>query len=85
MRPIPPRICSGRPRRRRPAAISYHADWEKVREHRKAHRLAKLVGALPRIRRHVSLHLSGDLRPRLALRGDRIDRRTGFRPGTNPT
>src|SRR5258708_5344909 len=25
----------------------YHASWEKVREHRKAHRLAKLVGALP--------------------------------------
>src|ERR1700761_2433838 len=24
----------------------YYADWEKVREHRKAHRLAKLVGAL---------------------------------------
>ena len=23
----------------------YHADWEKVREHRKAHRLAQLVGA----------------------------------------
>src|SRR6185437_12473242 len=28
----------------------YHADWEKVREHRKAHRLAKLVAALPKIR-----------------------------------
>jgi DNA topoisomerase-1 len=25
----------------------YHADWEKVREQRKAHRLARLVGALP--------------------------------------
>ena len=25
----------------------YHADWEKVREHRKAHRLARLVAALP--------------------------------------
>src|SRR6185503_872511 len=24
----------------------YHTDWEKIREHRKAHRLAKLVGAL---------------------------------------
>ena len=36
----------------------YHADWEKVREHRKAHRLAKLVGALPKIRRHVSMHLA---------------------------
>src|SRR3984957_15685861 len=38
----------------------YHADWEKVREHRKAHRLARLVGALPKIRRNVSMHLSGD-------------------------
>src|SRR5260221_11498554 len=38
----------------------YHADWEKVREHRKAHRLAKLVAALPKIRRNVSMHLSGD-------------------------
>ena len=37
----------------------YHADWEKVREHRKAHRLAKLVGALPKIRRNVSMHLGG--------------------------
>src|SRR6185369_312814 len=33
----------------------YHADWEKVREHRKAHRLAKLVAALPKIRRNVSM------------------------------
>ena len=38
----------------------YHADWEKVREHRKAHRLARLVAALPKIRRHVSMHLSSD-------------------------
>src|SRR4051794_33543485 len=38
----------------------YHADWEKVREQRKAHRLARLVGALPKIRRNVSAHLSGD-------------------------
>ena len=37
----------------------YHADWEKVRETRKAHRLAKLVGALPRIRRNVAKHLAG--------------------------
>src|ERR1700744_6485301 len=38
----------------------YHADWEKVREQRKAHRLAKLVAALPKIRRNVSMHLAGD-------------------------
>src|ERR1700738_2272020 len=38
----------------------YHSDWEKVREQRKAHRLARLVAALPKIRRTVSQHLSGD-------------------------
>lgn len=38
----------------------YHADWEKVREHRKAHRLARLVNALPKIRRNVSQILAGD-------------------------
>lgn len=38
----------------------YHADWEKVRETRKGQRLAKLVKALPRIRRNVAKHLSGD-------------------------
>ena len=37
----------------------YHPDWEKVRETRKAHRLAQLVEALPRIRRSVAQHLSG--------------------------
>src|SRR5258705_3246118 len=38
----------------------YHSDWEKVREHRKAHRLARLVAALPKIRRNLSLPLQGD-------------------------
>lgn len=38
----------------------YHADWEKVREHRKANRLARLVNALPKIRRSVSQILAGD-------------------------
>src|SRR3979409_2161120 len=38
----------------------YHSDWEKVREQRKAHRLGRLVAALPKIRRNVSMHLSGD-------------------------
>src|ERR1700689_1777642 len=37
----------------------YHADWEKVREHRKAHRLGRLGAARPKIRRHVSMHLVG--------------------------
>lgn len=35
----------------------YHAEWEKVRERRKARRLQRLVEALPRIRRAVNKHL----------------------------
>lgn len=35
----------------------YHAEWEKVRERRKARRLQRLVEALPRIRRAVNRHL----------------------------
>lgn len=38
----------------------HHLDWKKVREQRKAHRLARLLGALPTIR-HVSMHLSGEV------------------------
>jgi DNA topoisomerase-1 len=36
----------------------YHADWDKVREQRKAKRLQRLVEALPRIRRAVNRHLN---------------------------
>ena len=35
----------------------YHADWETVREQKKARRLQRLVEALPRIRRAVNKHL----------------------------
>jgi DNA topoisomerase-1 len=35
----------------------YHPDWEKVRELRKARRLARLAEALPVVRRWVSRHL----------------------------
>ena len=61
----------------------YHADWEKVREHRKAHRLAKLVGALPRIRRAVSKNLAGDEPTReFALAAvTELIARTAIRPG----
>ena len=38
----------------------YHPEWEKVREARKAQRLARLVDALPRIRRSVAQYLSAD-------------------------
>ncbi|MCA1456325.1 DNA topoisomerase IB [Bradyrhizobium sp. BRP22] len=61
----------------------YHADWEKVREHRKAHRLAKLVGALPKIRRNVSKYLSGDEPTREFALSAVIEliARTAIRPG----
>jgi DNA topoisomerase-1 len=61
----------------------YHADWEKVREHRKAHRLARLVGALPKIRRQVSAHLAGDAPTREFALSAVIElvARTAIRPG----
>jgi DNA topoisomerase-1 len=37
----------------------YHPEWEKVREMRKARRLARLAHVLPRIRRSVARHLAG--------------------------
>ena len=36
----------------------YHPDWDKVRELRKARRLARLADVLPRIRRSIGQHLS---------------------------
>ena len=61
----------------------YHADWEKVREQRKAHRLAKLVGALPKIRRNVTMHLSGEEPTREFALSAVIEliARTAIRPG----
>lgn len=61
----------------------YHSDWEKVREQRKAHRLAKLVAALPKIRRNVSSHLSGDAPTREFALSAVIEliARTAIRPG----
>src|SRR5204862_1686731 len=61
----------------------YHSDWEKVREQRKAHRLARLVGALPKIRRKVSQHLSGDAPTREFALSAVIEliARTAIRPG----
>ena len=61
----------------------YHADWEKVREQRKAHRLARLVGALPKIRRKVSAYLSGDEPTREFALSAVIEliARTAIRPG----
>jgi DNA topoisomerase-1 len=61
----------------------YHADWEKVREQRKAHRLARLVAALPKIRRNVSMHLSGEEPTREFALSAVIEliARTAIRPG----
>ncbi|MGA2291037.1 DNA topoisomerase IB [Bradyrhizobium sp.] len=61
----------------------YHSDWEKVREHRKAHRLARLVAALPKIRRTVSMHLSGEAPAREFALAAVIEliARTAIRPG----
>jgi DNA topoisomerase I len=36
----------------------YHADWQRVRETRKARRLARLAEALPQIRRSIGRHLA---------------------------
>jgi DNA topoisomerase-1 len=62
----------------------YHSDWEKVREQRKAHRLARLVAALPKIRRNVSAHLSGDQPTREFALSAVIEliARTAIRPGS---
>jgi DNA topoisomerase-1 len=38
----------------------YHPKWEKVREIRKARRLARLAGVLPRIRRSIGRYLGDD-------------------------
>src|SRR6516165_6716883 len=61
----------------------YHADWEKVREQRKAHRLAKLVAALPKIRRNVWKQLAGDEPTREFALAAVIEliARTAIRPG----
>ena len=61
----------------------YHADWEKVREQRKAHRLARLVAALPKIRRNVAKHLAGDQPTREFALSAAIEliARTAIRPG----
>src|SRR6266702_4768760 len=61
----------------------YQADRDKVSEHLKAHRLPKLVAALPRIRRNVSSHLSGDEPTREFALSAVIEliARTAIRPG----
>src|SRR6201999_4653910 len=61
----------------------YHADWEKVREHRKAHRLAKLVAAVPENRSKSQHHFSRDQPTREFALSAVIEliARTAIRPG----
>ena len=61
----------------------YHPDWEKVREARKARRLAQFVQALPKIRRSVGQHLSGPRPTREFALAAVIEliARTAIRPG----
>ncbi len=61
----------------------YHPDWEKVREARKAHRLAQFVAVLPKIRRSVAQHLSAKEPTREFALAAVIElvARTAIRPG----
>jgi DNA topoisomerase-1 len=61
----------------------YHTDWEKVREHRKARRLMRLVAALPKIRRSVAQHLAATEPTREFALSAVIElvARTAIRPG----
>jgi DNA topoisomerase I len=61
----------------------YHADWDKVRELRKARRLMRLVEALPRIRRNVGNRLSASKPTREFALSAVIElvARTAIRPG----
>ena len=61
----------------------YHVDWEKVREQRKAHRLARLVGGFAEDPRKVSAYLSGDEPTREFALSAVIEliARTAIRPG----
>src|SRR6478736_5380623 len=63
----------------------YHADWEKVREQRKAHRLARLVAALPKLRRSVAQHLTSTQPTREFALAAVIEliARTAIRPGND--
>ena len=61
----------------------YHPDWEKLRELRKARRLARMVDALPKVRRKVAKILAGDSPTRDFALAAVIElvARTAIRPG----
>ena len=62
----------------------YHPDWQRVRETRKARRLARLAEALPRIRRSIGQHLAGEEPTRSFTLSAVIElvARSAIRPGT---
>jgi DNA topoisomerase I len=62
----------------------YHADWEKVREMRKARRLGRLAEVLPRIHRSIGQHLAGSEPTREFVCAAIIElvARSGIRPGS---
>jgi DNA topoisomerase I len=62
----------------------YHPDWQRVRETRKARRLARLAEALPQIRRSIGQHLSGDAPTRSFTLSAIIElvARSAIRPGS---
>jgi DNA topoisomerase-1 len=61
----------------------YHPDWQRVRETRKARRLARLAEALPTIRRSIGHHLSGKEPTRSFTSASIIElvARSAIRPG----
>jgi DNA topoisomerase-1 len=62
----------------------YHSDWQRVRETRKARRLARLAGALPQIRRGIGRHLGTNDPTRSFTLSAIIElvARSAIRPGT---
>jgi DNA topoisomerase I len=62
----------------------YHPDWQRVRETRKARRLARLAEVLPQIRRSIGQHLSAGTPTRSFTLAAIIElvARTAIRPGT---
>jgi DNA topoisomerase I len=62
----------------------YHPDWRRVRETRKARRLARLAEALPQIRRSIGRHLSTTAPTRAFALSAIIElvARSAIRPGT---
>lgn len=62
----------------------YHPEWQKVREMRKAARLARLAEVLPRIRRALTIHLSsGEPTREFTLSAViKLVARTAIRPGS---